>query len=326
MGQLIELPAGSSEYRDRIAGLEAEQAKQGAYYDVIVEPAIYKHDGEIKEVPNKVALVNGSTGKFISQMSKGYKVVSNKETLGTLNAHLARSDIDLTGAYSKVRVGYNGGRTAVNYVFPAHKIETAPGDYTYLSLLFINSFDGSTSLISSFGGLRGYCLNTQVFGEMVSFKKLHNNSLDFDDVAETVTRGLEVFLKEGDAWKRMLETQIDYYKAVAAILKWFKIDPVVDDTFGSMSFSYENFASNYIRAAANNEMKMPPKVETALGIWNKYVEEFGHNEFALYNTLTHLAEHGALKSGNRPQALGTIQKRHSAVRAISNQYLTQYAA
>lgn len=297
---------------ERMAYLEADQANQGLYYDVIEGEATYTVDGVTKVAENKKALINGNTGELISYMGQGYKTVTNGEMFGTLNPLIAKSDIDLDGAYSKVKVGYNGARTAVNYVFPAHKIDVGGGDHTYLQLLVINSFDGTTGLISAFGGLRGFCLNTQIFGEHVGFKRYHNASLEFDDIAKTVTRGIEVFANEGDAWKRMLEATVTTDDAYKAIMDYCKKDILLSPT-------YADFVSNKATPRTT-------KVDNMMRIYGDYEKDLGPNEFALFNCLTHVAEHGCAMSGNAEQSLAGVQTRLEAVRSVSARHLTQFKA
>ena len=296
---------------NRIASLEEQQAAQGAYFDIIESPSVYTFGGELRENGNKT-LVNSETGEFISEMSQNYVTVPNEEILGTLNEYIARSDIDITGAKCNVRVGYNGKRTAVDYIFPNHKISTGGGDDTYLSLGVINSFDGSTGLLSAFGGLRGLCLNTQFFGEVVSFKKYHNSGLDFDDVAETITRGLNVFYAEGDKWKRMIEAQINDVEAYQAILHYCGI-------------SKHDVGLTYTLYVGNKEGNRATKVDDMMKVYNKYKQELGQNQFALFNCLTHTAEHGA-KKVKKPQSISTIGKRGDLVRAVSMNHLSEFRA
>jgi hypothetical protein len=313
MGQLIQMFDNKGNTNaERMAYLEAEQEKQGLFYDVIEGKATFTVDGVTKVADNKKALINGNTGELISYMGNGYRTVTNKEMIGTLNPLIAKCDIDLNGAYSKVKVGYNGARTAVNYVFPEHKIDVGGGDNTYLQLLVINSFDGSTGLISAFGGLRGFCLNTQIFGQHVGFKRYHNAQLDFDDVAATVTRGIEVFAQEGETWKRMLETNTYADDAYKAVMDYCKKDTLAFPT-------YQDFLSNKVS-------KRTTKVENMMRVWEDYAKDLGYNEFALYNTLTHVAEHGCAESGNKEQSLNGIQTRSQLVREVSARHLVQFKA
>jgi hypothetical protein len=300
----------------RMAELEAAQAQQGLYYDVIEGEATFTVDGVTKVAENKKALINADTGKLIAYMGMGYHTVTMREMFGALNPLIANSDIDLTGAYSTVRVGYNGARAAVNYVFPEHKLDMGgPHGPTYLQLLVINSFDGSTGLISAFGGLRGYCLNTQVFGEHVGFKRYHNAQLDFDDVARTVTRGIEVFAKEGENWKRMVEAPVYSDDAYKAIMDYCKKETILVPT-------YSDYQANKVLMGKTRDTK----VDNMMRVWEDYARDLGGNEFALFNCLTHVAEHGCAKSGNAEQSLAGVQTRLQAVRDVSARHLTQFKA
>jgi hypothetical protein len=61
-------------------------------------------------------------------------------------------------------------------------------------------------------------------------------------------------------------------------------------------------------------------------IFHDYANDLGYNEFALYNTLTHVAEHGCAKSGNAEQSLNGIQSRLQLVREVSARHLMQFKA
>jgi len=260
-----------------------------------------------------VSNVSQATGEFLSYVSQGYNLQQMEDSCGILNNYIARTDaIDLEGAHTDVRVGYGGRRAAINIVFPAHKITTSEDDHTYLSLLVMNSFDTSTSLIAAFGGLRGYCLNTQTWGEDVRFSKAHDSKLDFEDVARTITRGIEVFGKEGDNYRRMLSAPVTTDDAYLAIGDYCNLDLCLFPTFGE-----------YRKAHAR---KRVTRVENMMGIFFKYQKELGSNEFAIFNTLSHVSSHGCSATGNKPQAISGIQGRNNNVRRVALNHLEHYAA
>jgi len=292
--------------------------EQGAFYDVKVTPNLYPVVDERTgltsyESTGKKTLVNGSNGQPISVMSEGYTVVQNRDVFTALDKQIAESGIDLTGAYTKVDVANNGGNVAVQYVFPAHSIETGrSGDKTSLMITAINSFNGSSSFVIYLGGFRGYCMNTQVFGtQIVSYKKQHCKGLNIDRAAEIIRSGIDVFCEEGEAWKRMSKTIVNEQTAYEALAE-----------YGSVDIKHLATFEDYVKYA--RQQAREPKLIRYMRVFKTYVQEMGSTEFALYNTLTHISTHGAANSGKRPQAVSTFETRAKNTAKIAKKYLTAY--
>jgi len=291
---------------------------QGAFYDVECTANLFpvtEGDKTAYRSTGKKTLINGTTKQPISVMSDAYTVVQNKDIFNALDRQIAESDLDLTGAYTKVDVANNGAQVAVRYIFPAHSVDTGNGDTTSLMITAINSFNGSTSFCIYLGGFRGYCMNTQVFGTtIVQYKKQHSRGLSIDRAAEIIRGGIDVFNMEGEIWKKMAQTTVTDQDAYLALAEMAEIDVCLYPT-------YRKYQREVIDAQTRTT-----KMENYVRIYRKYAQEMGSSEFALYNTLTHISTHGAAQSGNRDQAISTFSDRTNKVKRIAYNHLTSYAA
>ena len=80
----------------------------------------------------------------------------------------------------------------------------------------------------------------------------------------------------------------------------------------------------YMREVASISTRTT-KLENYKRIYDRYVREMGNNEFALYNTLTHISTHGAAKAGDKQQAISTFGDRSKRVTALAQKHLVSYA-
>ncbi len=298
----------------RVALLEKIRGKID--YDVLPADHTYLNpvSGEVEKTGRK-DLINGNTGKFIANMSNGYCVVQNVDIFEALDKEIADSGIDITDAETYVDVQNDGGSVAVRYVFPAHSVDTGNGDTTSLMITAINSFNGSTGFAIYVGGFRGYCMNTQVFGTtIVGYRKKHCKNLCINKAASIIRTGLDVFLMEGEIWKEMRSRVVSSDSAFKALAEYAKIDLAKTPTLEA--YLMDRRVKGMIKVAP---------IENYMRIYNDYVSEMGANEFALYNTLTHIGTHGAAAVGNRTQANSTFDTRSKDVRKVVTKHCTAYA-
>lgn len=293
-----------------------EQIRGEIDYDVIALEHTYKNPITGQETATgRKDLVNGNTGNFISNMSDGYAIVQNVDIFEELDQRIAESGLDITGAQTFVDVQNDGGSVAVRYVFPAHSIDVGNGDKTSLMITAINSFNGSTGFAIYLGGFRGYCMNTQVFGTtVVGYRKKHTRNLCIKKAVDIIRKGIDVFMMEGEIWKEMTKRTVSREKAFVALADYADIDLAKTPTLES-----------YLLERRAQGMKKVAPIENYLRIFDEYVSEMGNSEFALYNTLTHIATHGAAKSGKKVPANSTYETRMSGVRKVIQKHCTAYA-
>lgn len=300
---------------DRLGFLDGLH-KEGVFYDVEVRDNMYPSvmsNGEVNYLSTgKKTLVNGNTSKPLSVMSDSYVVVQNKDVFTELDKRIAESGLDLTDAYTKVDVANGGANVAVQYIFPAHSVETDSGDKTSLMITAINSFNGTSSFCIYLGGFRSYCMNTQVFGTtIVAYRHQHCRGLSIKKAADIIRTGIDVFNMEGEVWKAMSKKSVSENKAWKALAD-----------YGNVDISEHGKYSDYVAWCATQ--KRMTKLENYMRIFNQYVKEMGNTEFALYNTFTHIATHGSSKKGDRKQSISGFEARNKVVKRVSRNWLTSY--
>jgi len=288
--------------------------EEGALYDIVKLKDTYTNPitGQVEET-GRVDLINGDTGEFVSNMSAGYTVVQNAEIFEAMERQIATSGLDITGMEIKVDVGMAGGNVCVQYIFPAHSVDTSDGDSTSLMITAINSFNGSSAFCIYLGGFRGYCMNTQVFGTtIVSYRKQHCRGLSINKAADVIRNGIDVFNQEGEVWKRMAKTSVTDETAFRALAD-----------FGDVKVnSFDSYSDYQVWA---DTQRRTQKLENYMRIFKTYVREMGNTEFALYNTFTHINTHGSAKVGNRKQSVSGFETRAKDATKVSQKWLTSYA-
>jgi len=194
-------------------------------------------------------------------------------------AMLAHSPLDKTGMTRNFEQSHEGGRYAVTYTLPAHKIDLGNGDVSFLQLAHRNSGDGSWCFTLEAGAIRMICMNKQVSMDYFSlFKTKHTPNMSPEHGARKLAGVLEGFEAEKErwsAWKNQSITNMEAFKIFAAAAK-FHIDPQLS--------LYELLDSTSYR-----------KSKAMQFMWKRYTTEevkaLGSNEWAAYNAMTGWATH-----------------------------------
>ncbi len=266
---------------NRLSLLDSLEAK-GIFYTV-EKRANLTHD-------NTGAIINtGSTTIFnatknipIAVMGSGYNVVQNREVFEAYNRVLAKSGIDLEGAYIRTNVTDSGSRAMVEYIFPKHNVEVAKGDTVQFSIKVLHSFDGSTSFVTSAQGYRLACLNGMVMAYGIQgYKAKHSNKLDIDKAARIVCKSLEAFMENAEDWKRQTTTLVSDDVAFRALAELSGFD----------DFAIASTFTQYM-AVVRPTLKRQPSIEKYMALWTEYKGKLGSTQWALNNTLTDISTHG----------------------------------
>ena len=278
----------------------------GTFYDVKVTDNLFP-DGLTGEMVStgKKTVVNSSNGKALSVMSSGYVVVQNSDIFQQFDKVLANSDLDLTGAYTKIQIDNHGAKVLVDYVFPSHSITTASGDETALSITCTNSFDGSGSFHVHVGFFRFKCANSMVLGtHLTHYNKRHCKGLSIEAASQVVGTGLRVWLDNQDKLEELTRTPVnsqDVYRSLAKLpgFKDFQLAP-----------DYTTYLTTV--AATKNRID---NLQKYMKVWSNYEAEMGMTEWALLNTMTHISSHGV---GNKEPSISYKISKQAKVSEIAN--------
>ena len=249
---------------------------------LFTRPAVYLDEGDNKRVGTHKAIVN-ELGDPIAVVGINYNLVQNADIMPEFHKVILASNLDRTGMTKKIQQSHHGAKTIVTYTFPAHEIEIADGDSVQLRIMVLNSYDGSWKFLSMVGAVRIACMNGQVVVDAFSnYNAKHTSSLDTDVAVAKLETALEVYTKNADVWKSYPKSPV----TTAQATRIFK------------------------QVAGKSERLEALLEETYL----KYVDEMGHNLWAVFNTLTDWSSHAKFK--NEANKVATIYNREAKVRKV----------
>lgn len=163
--------------------------------------------GRVK-VTDRVAVVRDSPKHlgmtdYIGITSPNYKIVQNEEQVAFLN-----DIVDESGASFELALAMNGGRrVAVSMKLPGH-ILIGGVDPIDISLLTINSHDGTTPFSVMVAPVRYACKNVMNLGSGALFKVRHSSQLS-DHYIRNAREALDISFDYLDGFQEMAEQLIN---------------------------------------------------------------------------------------------------------------------
>lgn len=263
-------------------------------------------------VNGKKAIVNCARGRVVGVVSEGYRLITNQEALD-----LARQcckevfpdtkseewgvnvvDAPSTGGHCFIDLAHNS--TALDFHFvPAKNRPDAYGPFIRVT----NSYNGLRALSFDIGFYRKICRNGLIIPKsVIRFKFIHLRShmkheIKFDvakDKLEELNAGFFIYLQTIKSLEVPAEDFEPLFKAVLLIRppKELKL------------FSRERKEWEILNTHIKN-------------ICNRYVEEFGHNGYAVFNSITEFAS-------NPPANRFLYRDRHSMQR-LAGMWLNDFS-
>jgi hypothetical protein len=262
---------------------------------------VYRADARYSvdnKIPNKQVLFRSDNHQFLSLVSNRYKEVNHRDMIDHLRDVIENSQLDAKGIKEKITTNASGTKCFVQYRLPEHQIKTPDGDAADLTLLGVNSFDGSFPFVLSVGAHQHACLNGQIFtkGSATLYKSRHIPKLDIEQGILVVQSGLKALEDEAGLWNIWYNRKIlradDPYVCFAA---------VTGKDHMSVEFSQnakENESYKYMMSAYEDI----------------YRPKFGSTYWAIYNSMTHWATHARL----RKNAKNISDVRHKRSTQVQN--------
>lgn len=237
-------------------------------------------------VPDKKAIVNAETGRVLGVVSRGYRLVTNRQALDwayqccqkvfpeTKHSEWQVKVIDApaTGGHCFIDLMHNS--TALDFTFvPAKDRPDAFGPF----IRVINSYNGLRALVFDIGFFRRVCTNGMILPEsIIRFKFTHLKR----DIGEIIS--FEV------AHERLSKLKASF-KEYLGVLR-------------ECAVSRSEFKPLFYGVLLIGEPKnMKPESPIAkdwgalsqhLGaLCSRYMEEFGENAYAVFNAITEFASH-----------------------------------
>ena len=245
------------------------------FFTPVETPVYIDMDGNSMAIKGRKAIVNPDNNEVLSIVSDRYKLVTNQEVFDAFDTALAESNIDLTGAYKSVYVCGKGGRTVLNYSFPAYETtitDRVVGDVVRLSCGAVNSYDGLTKFSTTFDSIRLVCSNSMVTADPIAFYGgKHTQNLVIETAIQKIKRAIDVYCDHAEMYKRWADTPVS-----------------VDD--GKKLFAKLTVKKGY--TTEYNEKKFNEYMEQ----WLKEAKVLGRNRWSLYNAMTHISTHTEIKA------------------------------
>jgi len=237
-------------------------------------------------VPDKKAIVNAKTDRVLGVVSRGYRLVTNREALDLAcqccqtvfpetqpgEWEVKASDGPATGGHCFIDLVHNS--TALDFTFvPAKDRPDAFGPF----IRVINSYNGLRALAFDIGFFRKVCKNGMILPEsIIRFKFTHLQK----DIGETIS--FKVDHERFSKFKASFSEYLGVLRECTVTRSEFK--PLFCGVL-------------LIRKPKNMELETPIAKDWGvlsqhLGeLCGRYMEELGENAYAVFNAITEFASH-----------------------------------
>ena len=240
-------------------------------------------DTGLGNISKHKAIVNPVTEKIVSVVGSGYQLVQNADVFPQFEDAIRLSNLDTNGMVRNVSTSHDGGRTVVSYDFPEHAISIGENDDVNLTLTVLNSYDTSWRFRVLGGAFRMLCANGMIVGDtFMEYSGKHTASLDTERAIRNLEVSLAGFLDEAELWK----------------------------TYPKVEVTELEVAHVFARLANGSKTLLLDLDVT----FNEYVDELGHNLWALFNTITAWSTHYKVKNSENQASI--IVNREEKVRKL----------
>ena len=227
------------------------------------------------EVPNKYAIVDAETEKYVSVVGGNYNIIQNEEVFSAVASSIEKSGIKTDGMTVNAMKSETMARQLVSFRFPEHSIEMKHGDVTDMQIVFRNSLDGTWLFRADVGGFRIACANGQVYGDYENaYQNRHTKSFSLNQLIDYLTNSVDRFADIGIRWAEMRGFKITKDQAIDMFLEYLG-KQVKDKEAREKLLDSERAIT----------------VQHMMGLWTKYFKQFGSNMYCVYNCMTDHATH-----------------------------------
>lgn len=261
--------------KQHIGAILDKLAGEDAFFPVETRP-IQTIDGQL--IGNKVATIRSDTGEPLGVVSPTYKVVSNEQAFSAFTRALAEIDVDLEGAVPMVDFSHGGAKTMVQLVIPSMTWDEPGGrGKTAFRMILKNSYDGSWKLEAFGGGLRGACMNGQVFGNyMTRYASRHVRSLSIEAASEKIAMAFNMWDQNKELWDQMHNVRCSDNDAF---------------TICALYAEQPKLAKHGLEVVRQQELPIGRILDNTFSQWQRESKDMGRTVWSLYNALTHEASH-----------------------------------
>ena len=206
-------------------------------------------------VGDRKQIINGMTGKTISEVSSRYTLVTNKEVIQPFIDHFGIQQLKM------VKV-FNAGRSYA-FKFDTGRQFDLGGDRINEQLVVQNSYDKTKSFSFMFGAFRFVCSNGlyTAAGSVITYKKIHVGDIP---VREMVSEALSGYMNNNfDFWRGLKEKPLDITREQELVGRWMPFE-VEKENSGNAQLN------NHIRYMAERLISRPEGLDNQRNGWGLF--------------------------------------------------------
>ena len=221
------------------------------------------------------AVVRTDTNQVLGVHSGRYNLIKHEDVVDRIIDSVSLANISKD--YDHTVVMYeNGAKMKGSFVFN-DLVQSDPevNDIIRFRVDYMNSYDGSWSIMISAKGERLFCLNGCTSDEPVTFERnKHTRGFNIEHSADQIKRALEVFFTDREKWDTWRKTAVN-------------TDNVEELFKGSLA-----------KVLNKTNVKRPYNITQLEKLMTNYHAErniLGNNKWAVYNAATNWASHTDVK-------------------------------
>jgi hypothetical protein len=180
--------------------------------------------GYYKEAEHYKAIVDVSTGKLFSIVSKDYRLIRHEEAIEEVEYAIAKNP-GFENYMIETEFYNAGGRMRRRYCFPEISVEIKKGEEICLELNLFNSYDTTWPFIVLLGAFRFVCENGLVVGKKFLYvRKRHVFKMEEINLEDQVSTAMKRFRLQTKEWKKWTDRQLTpkTHKRVMKVMQFGK--------------------------------------------------------------------------------------------------------
>jgi hypothetical protein len=249
-------------------------------------------DGErLLSAPDKKAIVNTASQQVVGVVSRGYRLVSNREALDwcyqcciaafpkTQSSEWRASAVDAPGTGGHCFIDLTHSSTIINLDFSAVSAKDRPdiyGPFVRVS----NSYNGLRALCFNVGFYRKVCTNGMIAPDaIIRFKFTHSRQ----EIGSTIT-----FDVDHERLEKLKSSYKDYFDALRSCI--VRKDELVPLVLGVFYFR----VPRQLNSQSRESKQWADLTGYVTALCSRYCQDLGENAYCVFNVITDFATHPPL--------------------------------
>jgi hypothetical protein len=311
-----------------IFGGELSQDYGDANFTIGRSPVYYEANGDFKLDSDSVTLFVQETGQKIATHGSGFTFNQPRRVVDVGRAIPIRAGVDLFGSKEQIKVSPDKKRMIYELSLPGYSFMGSDGSVVQLSLILLDSSDGSWPFTQTVAMYRMLCQNgcVDLDNTVMTYKHKHTKGLDIDFGARILVKGLEVATKEPEIWKDMMKASVTEFDAFMAFAEATGRRKFFEDRMKEADHHVKCQFPKAPHLLLSYQKKQNKDLNYLWDKWSKYSRELGMTQWAVYNTLTDWSTHApAARASSQDNIMFIRRKREDIVRNTVNKLLKRAA-